>query len=58
MLNLFRVLKKKSAFLLFFFFFLSQLHLWHTDIPRLGVKSELQLTAYTTACANDGSLTH
>ena len=24
-------------------------HLWHMDVPRLGVKSELQLPAYTTA---------
>ena len=26
-------------------------HLWHIDVPRPGVKSELQLTAYTTATA-------
>ena len=24
-------------------------HLWHVQVPRLGVKSELQLPAYTTA---------
>ena len=33
-----------------FFFFLG-LHLLHMEIPRLGVESELQLLAYTTATA-------
>ena len=27
------------------------LHLRHMEVPRLGVKSELQLPAYTTAAA-------
>ena len=27
------------------------LHLWHIEVPRLGVKLELQLPAYTTATA-------
>ena len=27
------------------------LHLWHMEVPRLGVKSELQLPAYATATA-------
>ena len=27
------------------------LHLWHMEVPRLGVKSELQLPAYTKATA-------
>ena len=27
------------------------LHLWHMKVPRLEVKSELQLPAYTTATA-------
>ena len=35
---------------IFFFFFLGP-HLWHMEIPRLGVKLELQLPAYTTATA-------
>ena len=26
-------------------------HLWHMEAPRLGVESELQLPAYTTAIA-------
>ena len=26
-------------------------HLWHMEVPRLGVESELQLPAYTTATA-------
>ena len=34
---------------LFFVFFGP--HLQHMEIPRLGVKSELQLLAYTTATA-------
>ena len=60
------------AFFFFFFFGVLGLHLWHIDGPRLGVKSELQLLAYTTAtrdpsrvCSlhhsslgNTGSLTH
>ena len=52
----------------FFFFFLWPL-LRHTEVPRLGVESELQLPAhstatatrdldYTTAHGNAGSLTH
>ena len=46
--------KEKSKLLwslfLFFFFFLD-LHMWHMEIPNLGVKSELQLPGYTTATA-------
>ena len=34
------------------------LHLWHMEVPRLEVESELQLPAYATAYDNDGSLTH
>ena len=26
-------------------------HLWHVEVPRLGVQSELQLPAYTTDTA-------
>ena len=33
------------------FFFLLGPRLWHVEVPRLGVKSELQLLAYTTATA-------
>ena len=25
------------------------MHMWHTEVPRLGVESELQLQGYTTA---------
>ena len=31
-----------------------RLHPWHMEVPRLGVKSELQLLAYTTTTANVG----
>ena len=34
----------------FFFFFLG-LYLWHMEVPRLGIKWELQPLAYTTAIA-------
>ena len=30
------------------------LHLWHMEVPRLGVQSELQLPAYTTATTTQG----
>ena len=33
------------------FFFLLGPHLRHMEVPRLGVESELQLPAYTTAAA-------
>ena len=35
----------------FFLFFLFGPHLSHVEVPRLGVESELQLVAYTTATA-------
>ena len=38
-------------FLSFFFFFSRHEHLWHMEVPRLGVMLELQLLAYTTATA-------
>ena len=31
--------------------FFSGLQPWHMEVPRLGVESELQLPAYTTATA-------
>ena len=38
---------------MFFFFFplFLLLHLWHMEIPRLGIKLELQLLAHITATA-------
>jgi len=35
----------------FYFFCFLGSHLWHMEVPRLGVKSELQLPAYTMATA-------
>ena len=35
----------------FFFLVFLGLHLWHMEVPRLGVESELQLPAYSTAIA-------
>ena len=44
-----------SAIFLFFFSFsfwsFLGLHSWHTEVPRLGVESELQPLAYTTGTA-------
>ena len=49
---------KPMHYLLFFFFFVFLgLHLQYMEVPRLGVKSELQPPAYTTAHTNTGSLT-
>ena len=33
-----------------FFFFFNK-HLWHVEVPRLDVESELHLPAYSTATA-------
>ena len=40
-----------SFFFFFFFCFLGP-HLWHKEIPRLGVKSKLQLLATATVTAD------
>ena len=40
-----------AFFLLFFFFFFLGLHLRHMEVSRLGVESELEPLAYTTATA-------
>ena len=37
--------------LIFKFFCFLGPHLWHMEVPRLGVESELQLPAYITATA-------
>ena len=63
-----------NNFLFFpFLFFSLGPHLWHMEVSRLGVQSELQLqptpqpgqhwiqatsVIYTAACGNAGSLTH
>ena len=44
--------------LFFFFFGLLGLHLQHMEVPRLGVKSVLQLPAYTTGTSNARSEPH
>ena len=37
--------------LLYVCLFVLWTHLWHMEVPGLGVESELQLAAYTTASA-------
>ena len=37
------------------FFFSLGPHLWHMEVPRLGVEAEPQLPAYTTAIATQHS---
>ena len=34
-----------------YFIFILELQVWHMEVPRLGVKSELQLPATATATA-------
>ena len=41
-----------------FVFFFSGPHPQHVEVPKLVVKSELQLLAYTTANSNAGSEPH
>ena len=43
-----KILCKREILFFFFFFFLGP-HLWHMEVPKLGVKLELQLLAYATA---------
>ena len=40
-----------SCFIMKYVFCFLELHLWHVEIPRLGVELELQLPAYATATA-------
>ena len=42
--------ERKQVYWNYFFLFLGP-HLHHIEVPRLGVESELQLLAYTTATA-------
>ena len=41
----------RGTSIFFFFFFFLGPYLWHMEVPRLGVESELQLLAYATAPA-------
>ena len=40
-----------SVLSFFFFFFFLEPHSWHKEVHRLGLESELQLLAHTTATA-------
>ena len=48
-----KILSKKK-----FLFVLLGPHLWHLEVPRLGVQSELQPPAYATATARTDSKLH
>ena len=51
--NQFQVLDQEYVFYLYlfiYFFFLGP-HLWHMEVPRIAVNSELHLPAYATATA-------
>ena len=45
------IFSERDIYIFFLFFFFSGSHQCHTEVPRLGVKSELQLLAYATATA-------
>ena len=45
------VQERKPFYFIFIYFVFLGLHLHHMEVPRLGVKSELQPSAYTTALA-------
>ena len=49
--SLFLYVSKKIWHIFFFPFFFLGLYPWHMEVPRLGVKLELQLLAYTTVTA-------
>ena len=52
-------IKDNTVFVFYFSFCFLGLHLWHMEVPRLGVESERQLLAYSTATAmQDPSLAH
>ena len=46
---------RNLGFFFFFFFAFWGSHLWHMEVSKLAVKSELQLQAYATATAPDPS---
>ena len=51
LLILFHFFCNYVVIILFQFFFFLGLHLWHMEVPGLGVKLKLQQLAYTTATA-------
>lgn len=38
----------------FFFFLVGAAHLWHMEVPKLGIESQLRLPAYVTATEKQG----
>ena len=49
--NVASVAEERNFYFFFFFLVFLGLHPWHIEVPRLGVDSELELLAYTTAAA-------
>ena len=50
----FQTFWRLHTILFFFFFFSGPPQLWHMEVPRLGVESDLQLLVYITATAMGG----
>ena len=50
-LSMFWITNPSNFILLIYFFIFLGPHLWYMEVPRLGVKSELQLPTYATATA-------
>ena len=44
-------INESTTYIYFFLFFFLGLHLLHTEVPKLGVESVLQLPAYVTPTA-------
>ena len=53
-LELFLISETNIGLFNFILFLLLGPHLWHVEVPRLGVESELQLLAYTTVITMPG----
>ena len=51
----FKVNLLSYLFIICILFYFLGLHLWHVEVPRLGVQSELQLLAYEATAAQDPS---
>ena len=53
----FRKLEIRTALFFFFFHFLGP-HLWHIEVPKLGIEAKLQLLAYSTTATDTQDPSH